>query len=252
MKNIETKTSMTISGEKIKPILTSSTPITTRVREWNLSALETILTVDSLMDDETRKSALHQRRRNRYMFMGAVVGGLVDADKGSDSIVDGILLGAAFGAICTSSPAEPKAQVGLLFSDGSHLALEVNKDEYTQLQALAARRKPADESKSAFTDRCLDKSEADSILTDRASKAFIIGIISAVLMGVLFPLFGDVANPDLELPSVVLSALPYIGCIGFIAVTLASFAWTRRLESYLKGDKETDFYSALNDNEIKC
>lgn len=250
MRNIESQRPMKIFREKLNPLLNASTPITITIREWDLAQLETILTVDSLKDDEARKRALHKRRRNSNMLLGAVVGGLIDADSGDDSIVDGVLLGAAFGAICTASPEAPKAQVGLLFRDGSHLAVEVNKDEYTQLQTLVSSNKheAIDESKSAFKDRYLTDSEVDSILRDRATNAFIKGALSALLIAAMPSLFSfllEIMNPEQMLPDLFFSILPYVSIVGFIIVFIGSYSSTRRIESFLMGDEEQEFYSAL-------
>lgn len=256
MRNIELQTSMKISGKKLKPLLNASTPITIQIREWNLDQLETILTVDSVDDYEKRKKALHQRRRTKNMLLGGVVGGLI-ANSGDDSIVDGVLLGAAFGAICTSSPEEPKAQVGLLFSDGSHLAVEVNKDEYTQLQTLSvsSHRQDVENFQSAFRDRSLTTSEVNSILNDRATNAFIRRIILAIIIGatpLTLPLtFSFLLNivgtaQELELPQIIFSILPFIAILGSISLIAGGLSYSQKKELFLIGDKEKEFYSALD------
>lgn len=210
---------------------------------------------DSLEDNEARKHAIYKRRRNSNMILGAVVGGLIDTCNGDDSTVDGFFLGAAFGIICTSSPEEPKAQVGLLFCDGSHLEVEVNKDEYTQLQTLAASNQLEDagESQSAFSDRNLTLSEVESSLCDRSSNAFMKGVLSAIFiaaMPTILPFLLGILHLEQSLPDIISTSLQFSSALGFITFA-GSFLSTRRVESFLMRE-EQEFYRTLNGKEVAC
>lgn len=253
MLDTTTQKSLSISGDWLTPTLDSDTSIDHKIREWNLSKLETLLTIDSLNDAAARQQALQKSRRNSNMLLGAVVGGIMDADVGDDSIVDGVLLGAAFGAICTSSQSdEPKAQVGLLFQDGSSLAVEVNKYEYTQLQTNASAniKKQKDWLSPSFRDRYLSPKEVSSILSDRANSCFFRGGVVAMFLATmpyLFLFMMRLMAPDQPLPETIVDLLP-VASVVMASLFFASHIYrSLNNENFLWGEREEIFYSRLNE-----
>ncbi len=251
MINLARQTELVIAQNSLRAPIGSYTPLTAIIPEWDLKQLDTILTVDSLKDDETRKRAIHNRHRTSNTVLGAVVGGLLDASSGDDSIIDGVLLGAAFGAVCTSSPSDPKAQVGLLFSDGSHLSVEVDKSEYTQLQTMAAANQARQEpgSSCAYSERPLAFDEMNYVLSIRAREAFNAGIVTALLCAAtpqLIPFMLSITNPDLVIPDIVGTLLLVASCLAFVVTLTRSHSALQKIELFIKGDEELEFYKKLN------
>lgn len=103
--------------------------------QWNLRGLVNIITNDTLQSDQTRVDAEYKRDIAMNMMLGAITGGVLDGMVGDDSIVNGVLVGTAFGAIATNKR-KPVAQVGLVFVDGESVAVEVDKREYNILQTF--------------------------------------------------------------------------------------------------------------------
>lgn len=103
--------------------------------QWNLCSLVNIITNDTLQADQTRVDAQYKRDIAMNMMLGAITGGVLDGMVGDDSIVNGVLIGTAFGAIATNQR-KPVAQVGLIFVDGKSVAIEVDKREYNILQTF--------------------------------------------------------------------------------------------------------------------
>lgn len=139
MRDISINTNLNIYGNEIIPSFRAHFDLMGTIKIWDLNQITSILTVDSLKNDELRKKEIHRRRKRSNILLGAVVGGLMDASEGDDSILDGVLIGAAFGAIATGSPSDPRAQIGILFQDGGTLSLDVSKEEYTLLQTAYAK-----------------------------------------------------------------------------------------------------------------
>lgn len=103
--------------------------------QWNLSNLVNIITNDTLQNDQSRIDAQYKRDIAINMMLGAITGGVIDNMIGDDSIINGVLIGTAFGAIATNKK-NPVAQVGLIFTDGESIAVEVDKHEYSTLQTF--------------------------------------------------------------------------------------------------------------------
>lgn len=103
--------------------------------QWNLCNLVNIITNDTLQADQARVDAQYKRDIAMNMMLGAITGGVLDGMVGDDSIVSGVLIGTAFGAIATNKR-KPVAQVGLIFVDGESIAVEVDKHEYNILQTF--------------------------------------------------------------------------------------------------------------------
>ena len=103
--------------------------------QYNLCNLVNIVTNDTLQDDQVRVDAQYKRDIAMNMMLGAITGGIVDGMGGDDSIVNGVLIGTAFGAIATDKR-KAFAQVGLIFADGESIAVEVDKQEYSILQTF--------------------------------------------------------------------------------------------------------------------
>ena len=175
--------SLVISGNQLRKAFDKNTLLTSEIKCWDLLTIEAILTVDTLQDDQKRQEVLHRQRKRSNMLTGAVLGGLLDAGNGDDSIIDGVLIGAAFGSICTSSARDPKAQIGLLFSDGEHLSLEVDKHEYSRLQTIVAsnQKKGVIQAESSKT-RSLDSSEVGDILSKRSISSFMLKMMMGIMI----------------------------------------------------------------------
>lgn len=106
---------------------------------WDLSQLSNITTLDAIEDDENRKAIIAESKKGNHMLEGAVMGGVADAFIGDDGIVTGVILGALFGSMVEKNvqPEKALARIVLLFNDGTILPLEVDKAEYTKIQAMA-------------------------------------------------------------------------------------------------------------------
>lgn len=138
MRDIVTDREYWIDGDELVPVVTKSTPLEGELEIWNLRSLVMLITADKIRDDTFRKEVLARIKRARRAAGGAVFGGFIDALSGDEGILDGVLLGAAFGALSPVGLDDPKATVGLLFSDGSYLVAEVDRCEYELLQARVA------------------------------------------------------------------------------------------------------------------
>ena len=254
MRDLDTNGYLTIEQNQIRPALDSSTPIHKIIRVWDLSKLQTILTVDSLKDDEERKKALYKKRRTRNSLIGAIAGGVIDAETGEDSILDGVLLGAAFGAVCTTSPDKPMAQVGLLFCDGSYIAAEVDKEEYTKLQTLAAanQKQYSPGIEAAFIDRNLTKNEVDAILIARSNYSLVWGVLSGLLIAI-FPQFINFAFGFAKVDLNTIDSLkPFLNSLPYICIAMAVIAFmtgymgSQKLINYVRGDSEKKYYLKID------
>lgn len=172
MKNIENGMYLSLHESEIIPKLTGSQDTSKPITVWNLNALETIVTTDTIKDSEERNRQAYKKRRSSNMIMGAVVGGVIDGSSGGDSIIDGVLIGAVFGGLATGSPSNPKAQIGLIFKGGSTLSLEVDKEEYNLIQTFFAANKTTDSSASDSYRRELRVGEKQYIWQLKATKNF--------------------------------------------------------------------------------
>ena len=178
----------------------------TRRKVIHLSRLSGIAIADTLADDQSRADKEHRRERNASMATGAVLGGLIDASSGDDGIVDGLLIGAAFGAIASGSPRDPKARLVLVFDSGERLAVSVDADEYAQIQAAQGARND-----NAQGPAIIERDYNSHELRDIESRAdvhnkkalFFYGLVSigvlSSLSGIML-LFEDKSNASANLP----------------------------------------------------
>lgn len=116
----------------IRKSVSSDTDLSRFQTSWNLG---NIVTHDTLIDDEVRVDAEYKRDIAMNMLLGAATGRLIDGMVGSDTIIDGVLIDTAFGAIATKRR-EPVAQIDLIFADNESIAVEVDKQEYNTLQTF--------------------------------------------------------------------------------------------------------------------
>ena len=228
---------------------------------WNLDHLDLIVTTDTIQDDRKRKAIEHKKRRSGNIVMGAIVGGLLDGSEGDDSIVDGALLGAAFGAVATSGPESATAKVGLLFSDNESLTVEVDADEYSQLQTIAEQnaRRGQFNNESSAKETPLTKDDMDRTLTNRALRQLKILLIAAVVIALgtsIAPYVASTGSPEEASGaaamlkgsmSEIVKGLPYIGVgLGMLLVA-AGFIGVIRPQIHLR-ENEKDLYESLAKN----
>lgn len=140
------------TGEKLYLVdlkITDDDPI--ERTNWNLSELASITTLDAIEDDERRKAIIAESQKGNHMIEGAVMGGVADSFIGDGGILTGVIVGALFGSQVPKhvQPDQALARIALLFRDGSTLPLEVDKNEYTELQSIAIdvinNRKPSEQ-----------------------------------------------------------------------------------------------------------
>lgn len=188
MIDLGSKKVLTIDGNKLRLEWSMSrrTPLTTVVTEWDLEALQTIVVTDTSADDKRRREAKHAAEVRDGAAAGAVIGGMVDASSGDDGIVDGVLIGALFGAVSAGAPGKETAHIGLIFSDGSSIPVEVDRAEFTRLQTILTAKNVTGTGRSTVagrTERKLNKSEIESILNARSAEK--LGDIMATVCAVL-------------------------------------------------------------------
>lgn len=265
MINLTTKKELKIQRKLLLETIGHKTPLSATIKEWDLIQLETLMTVDSLRDDETRKLATHKNRKRKNIALGAVIGGVIDASAGDDSIVDGILLGALFGAFSTSSPTNPKAQVALIFSDGAHLAVEVSKDEYTQLQvfAKANQGKNTEGCSSSTKERKLNASEVNMILNRRsvlsAGARSLMALTTTMISLLAFKYFTSEPEPTaVTVSSMFSSMFDYSGlflplmvsvaatAIAIVHIRLSASPSENKKRLLLRDEGEVEIYNSLN------
>ena len=156
---------------------------------WNLGNLVNIVTHDSLLDDEVRVDAEYKRDIAMNMLLGAATGGLIDGMVGSDTIIDGVLIGTAFGAIATNKR-KAVAQIGLIFADNESISVEVDKQQYNILQTFCIEnlKKIQDEQVLEPTLQKVEynDSEIDAVGSARKTIKILAGITMAVALGGYF------------------------------------------------------------------
>ena len=259
MRRLPSGKKLDLSGGKIREKNSPHTSLSNNCRTWDMAHLDLIVTSDTIEDDRKRKAIEHKKRRNGNVVMGAIVGGLIDGSDGEDSILDGVLLGATFGAIATSGPGAAAAKVGLLFSDNESLTVEVDSNEYSHLQTIAeqnARHGQFPEGPSVKT-ISPTKDDMEIALRDRAVDqlkklliaAFVIALGSSVVAAMVSSGPSGAVGPTgatmLFAFSEIAKGLPYIGVgLGMILV-VAGFMGIFRPESILKADEE-EVYASLS------
>lgn len=147
----------------IQEALNSDTNLQGTVTSWNLKALDSINVVDSINDDRQRKEVAFKRKRKNNVLTWALVGGLVDASSGDDSIIDGVLLGGMFGYASSGSVEKPEARILLTFTNGDKLGVIVDQDELLQVLEVKQEDNLID---GKFV-RSLSKTQKDVVLDSR-------------------------------------------------------------------------------------
>lgn len=174
---------LVLTEDKIYEKREAGFPINHEYSEWSLDHLEALVTSDTIEDARKQNEVMNRKRRNENILAGALFGGFLDASQGDDSILDGILLGAAFGALVSSNTSKPVAQVGLVFVDGSPIPVEVDKYEYNQLQTIALRNFKRGEfpNTPARVKKTLAKSDVDQVLESRGLNRMIVSVMAGVV-----------------------------------------------------------------------
>lgn len=175
----------------IQEIIDSDTNLNGTIATWNLKALDSINVIDSINDDKQRKEIEFKRRRKNSVITWAVIGGVVDASSGDDSILDGVLLGGLFGYISSGSVKDPKASILLTFTNGDKLGLIVN-----QIDLLRIMEVPQDANLiDGKTVRILSSTEQNCVVESRRSKEFfksmVFGALGIVSIGLFNLMFAD-------------------------------------------------------------
>lgn len=199
MKNLETGAVMMIADNHIISPASKHMRIDVDHYRWNLDQIASIVTTDTLESAEARAAAV-RRARTRRTVTGAVIGGVIDMASGDDGILDGVLIGAAFGYLTANSPEKITAKVGVIFTDGEALSLEVDAQDYTLLQTAAKRalaRAAGDDAPAtepAKTSYRLTHQQAEYVLSLRqdsdGTAIFLLCAASGIAIGV-FPAFAS-------------------------------------------------------------
>lgn len=257
MKNLETGATMIEAGGFLTEQLSAASRIDAPRYRWNLAEIASIVTTDTLASAVARDAAVRQARTRRTLT-GAVIGGAVDFTMGNDSILDGVLLGAAFGYLTSDSPQKITAKVGIIFNDGEALSLEVDATEYALLQTAAHRSlaKPAGGSNPSRTSYAVNLYDAEDVLGKRRHKdaiaimifaiggGFFMGFASIILRAVLGMKGAEASLFD----RIILTGVPYliwpaIAMVVFGAI-YAVFPF-EKLESFLLDDAERQAFERL-------
>ncbi|MCE2571845.1 hypothetical protein [Motilimonas eburnea] len=250
MKNIANNQNLSISGTWITQDRVNVTSLTSKIATWDLNQLQGLTTYECVKDDAARKKAAHALKLRNNMLTGAIAGGLFDASSGEDSVLDGVIYGAMFGAISTGSPDEGVGKVGLVFWDGSYLALEVNSAEFTLLQTIAESNslKTSPAPAPACIKRSLSRKEMEDILRDRALSDLYYSIITAVFLLVgantVPSLFNDsIALAKFGLSPDTLSTLMLFPSVLTAAVMLVKgFLKQLNLDNYFRSAAEKEAF----------
>jgi outer membrane lipoprotein SlyB len=260
MINLSNGTNLKLGDNLIREIRDPESDLTKPVSTWSLAHLELIVTTDSLADDKKRKAIEYKKRQKENAIVGAVVGGMLDGSDADDSILDGLLLGAAFGAVATSGPEKPMAKVGLVFSDGNTLSVKVNSKEYSRLQSIAARNaKNGKYPKNGAVRKVFPtKDDMDGALKVRAitqlKKYLIAGFVIALgtaLVGAWVSSVhggGQGSNNEAEIFGAFaefVKIIPYLGVAFGLILTTAGFVGVFRPETLLRSEEE-DRYASVS------
>lgn len=241
----------------------SSSSLTETIVEWDLHKLRTIKVTHSLEDDEVIRNDINKRRLVICIFLGALFG-----------LAMGhvfMFVITAFALYMCSSRKNLNAQIDLIFSDDSHLSVEVNESEYNQLkkiyEAQSALQNPV--AGPATITRTLTLKGADHILALRAIESS--GTTTTILC--FIPTFFVLTACLIELARMLVSSLHsrvflnatepfpelFVPLFDFdwisSALLLAIFTlisrviWGRfsvpKIENFLKNDEERGLYNRL-------
>jgi hypothetical protein len=205
MREIVTGTPYILRGaELVIQNISARLSLDAKVCAYDMNQAVHMVTSDTLDDDRMRQHIQNRKKRSGNILLGAVMGGLIDGSHGDDSVLDGIIVGAAFGAICSSNSADPRAKIGLIFADGETLTLSVDKEEYAQLNTHMAKNQilPAALSQSKC-ERPLTLVEKNSVLCDRMLSSLLKKGMQAMLIAFicLFPSYISMLSEVLFLGS---------------------------------------------------
>lgn len=264
MRNLETGATMIEADGFLTEELSALSRIDVPRCRWSLAQIASIVTTDTLASAQARADAVRQARTRRTLT-GAAIGGAVDFTIGNDSILDGVLLGAAFGYLTSDSPQQITAKVGIIFNDGEALSLEVTAREYTLLQTAAhqALAQPeADRTRPAQTNYEVGLYDAEDILGRRqhgeARSLLLLAIGGSCAMGFATIIISTVLRMQGGDPSpvarVFLAAAAYMpwlaGAVVCLAMIYTIFPF-RSPQSCLLDDAERRAFARLKDAESK-
>lgn len=246
MKDLSNNTELVLSGTQHQTVIDSSSDLLSKVICWDLRQLQGITTYDCVKDDAARKKAAQKLSQRNSMLTGAVVGGVLDAAGGDDSILDGILLGAMFGAVCSANQDKAVGRIGLVFWDGSHLALAVDQDEYTRLQSIAEANllAPKPDVAPASTHCSLSREAMDNVLHRRSVSSmmfsFLFAMVTLIGSTTLINLIGGPPLTISSMPGVDLFQIAFaVISIGVIITSIVRFFMP---QSYLLNTTEKTAY----------
>lgn len=203
--------------------------------------------------------AIAQTNRNRQSnaLLGAVAGGVVDAMNGDDSIIDGVVIGGALGALVTpveqiNLKEQSKYSLLLLFKNGESAKCIVDRSGFVDLlRALhKVRMQYPDEPKAiAHCERELNptelkiaadfnrnsaKADAERLLRSKSIAYLNVAAIYSLILSMGF-LIDLVLDQRLSLSGRYYLALVIIGCVAWV-MTL----YQRRVETKkIKGLSDT-------------
>lgn len=192
---------------------------------YDLSQLVSLEHIETLENNKLRIDADHSHRSRNNIVLGAIVGGLIDYSLGSDSVFDGLFLGAAAGWFLSPGKTEPTAHVMLHFSAGERLGLNVTRAGLngilTKLDAFA--KVPV---KSAFYSRPLTENERARLMSEELRMRrlpFLIGaLLIGIALGVIFTPESTSADTVDQIFGSAFSSAGIIICSGLAAVFFAS------------------------------
>ncbi|WP_334070000.1 hypothetical protein [Acinetobacter colistiniresistens] len=217
MKNTQGKEITFHVGEQsasLQEVIDSDTNLNGTISTWNLSALDSINVIDSINDDKTRKEIAFKRKRKNNVITWAVIGGILDASSGDDSILDGVLLGGLFGLASSGSAKEPEASILLTFTNGDKLGLIVNKTELLKLMEIPQQENIID----GKTVRVLSNKEQNQVIESRRSNELtnqlVMVMLGMVAIGIFNLFFGEDIK-ELNHGSLLLSLANIVSMIVF-------------------------------------
>ena len=248
MIDLDSKAKLCIKGSVLVPEqgINENTHLAATIREWNLLSLAAIITTDTLVDDSARQEALHKTRRTQNILMGGVVGGLLDSESGDDTIADGVLLGAVFGSICTGDANNPTAQMGLVFRDGTSLAVEVDRSEFTRLQTiLAANSFRKSQESPGFCDRKLTEAEMEEIVSCRENRAGALNILMFVFLAAITPVGIYFLGFDALVSELLINILTGAGIVIATAFMFVKTMFAQKKESLMLDETERHIFESL-------
>jgi hypothetical protein len=222
----------------LQEVIDSDTNLNGTISTWNLSALDSINVIDSINDNKTRKEIAFQRKRKNNVITWAVIGGILDASSGDDSILDGVLLGGLFGLASSGSAEEPEASILLTFTNGDKLGLIVNKTELLKLMEIPQQENIID-GKSV---KVLSKKEQNQVIESRRSNELTNQLVKVMLGMVaigIFNLFFGEDIKELNHGSLLLSLCNIGSMIVFILLIMYQFGFFgKKTDEYFKKPSE--------------